>query len=105
MNVIWKGGTPRGSMAQWALLCAVAALIGLVAFVVAALGLVVGVLLFGIISVAAALASRRRAGGVSVYAVSAERAAAGRREPEGDCVELDADSYTVRIVDEKKPSA
>jgi len=103
MNVIWKGGTERGGMAQWVFFCAVAAAIGLVAFVVAALGLVVAALLLGIISVAAALASRRRAGGASIYAVGAEHPVADGRESEGDCVELDKDSYTVRIVDEKKP--
>ena len=99
MNVIWKGGALRGGMAQWVLFGAVAAVVGLVAFVLAALGLVLGALLIGIISVAAALGVRRR-GGVSVYAA---RPVPDGREPAGDCVELDKDAYTVRIVDESKP--
>jgi hypothetical protein len=99
MNVIWKGGALRGGMAQWVLFGAVAAVVGLVAFVLAALGLVLGALLIGIISVAAALGARRR-GGVSAYAA---RTVPEGREAAGDCVELDKDAYTVRIVDEKKP--
>ena len=99
MNVIWKGGVLRGGMAQWALFGAIAAVVGLVAFVLAALGLVLGALLVGIISVAAALGSRRRAD-ASVYAV---REAPDGCKSAGDCVELDKDAYTVRIVDEKKP--
>ena len=97
MNVIWKGVALRGGMAQWALFGALAALVGFVAFVLAALGLVLGALLVGIFSVAVALGSRRR-GGASGYAVRPDG-----REPAGDCVELDKDAYTVRIVDEKKP--
>jgi hypothetical protein len=92
MKVIWKGGTSRGGMGQWVFFCLIAALIGFAALVVVALGLVVGAVLVGIISIAAALASRRRAGGASVYA-------------EEKCVELDKDSYTVRVVDEKSPPA
>jgi len=98
MKVIWKGGTLRGGMAQWALFGIVAAVIGLVTFVLVALGLVVGVALVGIFSVATALASRRRHGGASVYVV---RTASDKREPEGACVELGKDAYTVCIVDEK----
>jgi len=100
MNVIWKGGLPRGGMAQWALFGAVIVVVGLVACVLAALGLVVGALLVGILSVVTALASRRRRGGASAYVVPT---APDRREPEGDYVELGKDAYTVRIVDEKKP--
>jgi predicted lipid-binding transport protein (Tim44 family) len=101
MNVLWKGGLLRGGMAQWVLFGAVAAVAGLVIVVLAALGLVVAALLIGIISAAAAPASRRR-GRVSAYAV---RAASDGREPRGDCVELGRDAYTVRIVDEKTPPA
>ena len=98
MNVLWKGGGLRGNMvAQWAFFGVLAALAGLAAFVLAALGLMLGALLIGIISVIAALGSRRRRG-VSVYAA---HAAPDGREPAGDCVELDQDAYTVRIVDEK----
>ena len=104
MKVIWKGGMQRGGMAQWAFFVAVAAVVVLAVFVLAALGLVVGVLLAGIIAVVSALASRRRSAGVSVHVAQAGRLA-GEREPEGDCVELDEGSYTVRIVDEKNPSA
>ena len=99
MNMTWKGGTLRGGMAQWALFGALAAVAGLVAFVLAALGLILGALLIGVISIAAALGSRRR-GAASVYAA---RTVPDGREPAGDCVELDKDAYTVRIVDEKKP--
>jgi len=99
MNMTWKGGTLRGGMAQWALFGALAAVVGLVALVLAALGLVLGALLIGIISVAAVLGSRRR-GGVSAYGA---RTVPDGREAAGDCVELDKDAYTVRIVDEKKP--
>jgi len=104
MKVLWKGGTQRGGMAQWVMLVAAAAVIVLVVFVLAALGLVVGVLLAGIIAVVSALASRRRAAGFSVYVGHTERLS-GEREPAGDCVELGEDSYTVRIVDEKHPPA
>jgi len=100
MNVIWKGGVPRGGMAQWALFGAVAAVVGLVAFVLAALGLVVGALLVGFFSVATVLASRRRRGGASTYTGSTASDAHGSG---GDCVELSKDAYTVRIVDEKNP--
>jgi hypothetical protein len=100
MNVIWKGGLQRGGMAQWALFGAVAAVVGLVAFVLAALGLVVGALLVGFFSVATVLVSRRRRGGASAYAV---RTAADGHGSEGACVELGKDAYTVRIVDEKHP--
>ena len=100
MNMLWKGVSPRGGMAQWVLFGVVAAVAGLVIVVLAALGLVVGALLIGIISAAAALASRRRR--VSPYAA---RAASDGREPQGDCVELDKDAYTIRIVDEKTPYA
>jgi len=88
-------------MAQWALFGAVVAVGGLVAFVLAALGLVVGGLLVGFFSVATILASRRRRGGASAYAA---RRADGRGS-EGYCVELDKDAYTVRIVDEKSTPA
>ena len=98
MRVVWKGGPVQGGMAQWALFGAVAVAVGLVAFVLAALGLVVGAILVGIFSVAAALASRRRRA-ASPYAA---RMASEAREPAGDCVELGKDSYTVRIVDENK---
>ena len=101
MNALWKGGALRGGMAQWVLFGAVAAVAGLVVVVLAALGLAVGVLLIGIISAAAALASRRR-GRVSAYAA---RAASDGSEAAGDCVELNKDAYTVRIVDEKTPPA
>ena len=87
-------------MAQWGFFAAVAAVIGLVAFVLAALGLVVGALLVGFFSLATALASRRRRGGASAYTVPA---ASGERGSAGDCVELGKDAYTVRIVDEKNP--
>jgi hypothetical protein len=89
-------------MAQWALFGVVAAFGGFVAFVLAALGLVVGAALVGIFSVSAALLSRRRAGGASAYAGDA---APDGRETEGDCVELGRDAYTVRIVEGKKSSA
>jgi hypothetical protein len=46
-----------------------------------------------------ALLSRRRVGGASAY----EGMARGGRDVEGNCVELDGDAYTVRIVDEEKP--
>ena len=98
MKIIWKGGTLRGGMTQWMLFGIVAVAIGLVAFVLVALGLVVGVALVAILSVVTALASRRRRNDTSVYAV---RTTFDKREPEGDCVELDKDAYTVRIVDEK----
>ena len=100
MNVIWKGGLPQGGMAQWTLFGAVAAVVGLVAFVLAALGLVVGALLVGFFSVATVLASRRRRGGASAYTVPASPDGRGSQ---GDCVELGKDAYTVRIVDEKHP--
>ena len=100
MKILWKGGTLRGDMAQWMLFGAVAALAGLVAFVLAALGLVAGALLVGILSVGTALTSRRRRSGTGVYDV---RTIFDGRLPEGDCVELGKDSYTVRIADEKKP--
>ena len=92
-------------MAQWMLFGLVAAVIGLMAFVLVALGLVVGAVLAGILFVGGLLASRRRAGGASVYGartVSERTASGGRKEAEGDCVELDKDAYTVRILDEKK---
>ena len=98
MRVLWKGGVWRGGMGQWALFGALAVVVGLVACVLAALGLVLGALLVGIISVAAALGSRRRVD-ASVYAV---RTFPDGCEPAGDCVELDREAYTVRIVDEKK---
>jgi hypothetical protein len=88
-------------MAQWMLFGAVAALIGLVAFVTVGLGLVLGALLAGILSVATALASRRRRGGTSPYT----RMAAAGREPEEDCVDLGMDAYTVRVVDAQEPPA
>ena len=87
-------------MAQWALFGAVAVVVALVAFVLAALGLMLGVLLIGFISVATVLASRRRSGGDSVY--STHTASDGRGSERG-CVELGKDAYTVRIVDEKNP--
>ena len=99
MNVIWQGRALRGGMAQWVFFGVVAAVVGLVAAVLAALGLVLGALLLGFISVAAALGSRRRSGAF-VYDVLT---APVGRDPAGDCVELDKDAYTVRIVDEKKP--
>jgi hypothetical protein len=102
MDVFWKRKRLRSGTAQWVFFCAVAAAVGLVVFVLAALGLMVGALLAGIISVAVARASRRRADGASVYAVRTGRPAGGH-EPEGTCVELDKDAYIVRIVDEKKP--
>jgi hypothetical protein len=97
MKMLQKRGTPRGSMAQWVLFGAVAAVVGLVALVLAALGLVVGVLLAGIFFVATTLALRRRRGGVSSYAAPAQRPA-GERKAQGDCVDLGSDAYTVRIV-------
>ena len=100
MNVIWKGGLPRGGMAQWAFFGAVVTVVGLVALVLAALGLVVGALLVGFFSVATVLASRRRRGGAPAYTVPT---APDGRGSEGDCVELGKDAYTVRIVDEKNP--
>ena len=106
MKLLWKGGTPRNGMTQWALFGLVAAVVGLAAFVLVALGLVVGAVLAGIFSVGALLASRRRAGGASVYAArtaSGHTEPDGRKEAEGTCVELDKDAYTVRILDEKKP--
>jgi hypothetical protein len=102
MKVIWRGGTLRGGMAQWALFGAVAVVVGLVAFVFVAFGLVVGVVLAGIFSVGAALASRRRAGGASAYG---GRTASDGSEAEGHCVELGGDAYTIRIVEEEKPPA
>jgi hypothetical protein len=102
MKVIWRGGTPRGGMAQWALFGAVAAVVGLVAFVFVAFGMVVGAVLAGVFSVGAALASRRRTGGTSVYG---GRMAPDRSEAEGKCVELGGDAYTVRVVEEEKPPA
>ena len=102
MHMIWQGGTSRGGVAQWLFFAAVVAVIGLVALVLAAFGLVVGAVLVGIFSVVMALISRRRHGGASVYAVPID---SDGREPEGDCVELSKDAYTVRIVDEKKPLA
>ena len=100
MNMIRKGRFPRSGIAQWALFGAVAAVVALVAFVLAALGLVVGALLVGFFTVATMLASRRRSGGASAY--SAHTASEGRGS-EGGCVELGKDAYTVRIVDEKNP--
>jgi len=99
MKVIWKGGVPRGGMVQWVIFCAVALVVGLIAFVLVAFGLVVGAMLVGFFSVVTALASRRRRSGVSVYA---ERTASDGHAPKGDCVELDKDAYTIRIVDENK---
>jgi len=78
--------------------------LGFAAFVLAALGLVLGVLLVGGILVVTALASRRRRGAASGYAARMGRFSGGR-DPLGNCVELDRDSYTVRIVDDKKPPA
>ncbi|MDR2696317.1 MAG: hypothetical protein LBC79_08080 [Deltaproteobacteria bacterium] len=101
MNVLWKGGTRRGGMAQWVFFCAVAAIAGLVILVLVALGLAVGALLIGIISAAAVFGQRRR-GRVPTY--DAHTAADGR-DPGGPCVELDREAYTVRIVDEKTPPA
>jgi hypothetical protein len=98
MHVIWRGGILRGGKAQWVFFGAIAAVIGLAAFVLVALGLVVAVLLVGIFCVATALASRRR-GGIRVYAA---RTVADGREPEGDYVELGQDAYTVRVVGEKQ---
>ena len=94
MKVLWKGGVSRGGVAQWALFIALAALAGLVVFVLVALGLVLGALVIGVISAAAALGARRRVG------ASPDP---GGREAAGDCVDLDTDAYTVRIVDEKQP--
>jgi hypothetical protein len=98
MNMIWKGRFPRSGMAQWALFGAVAVVVALVAFVLAALGLVVGALLVGFFSVATVLASRRRR--ASAYSV---HTASDGRGSEGGCVELGKDAYTVRIMDEKNP--
>jgi hypothetical protein len=81
-------------MARWVLFGVVAVAVGLAAFVLLALGLIVGAALVGIFSVGAALLARRRAGNVPY---------AGRKA-EGNCVELGRDSYTVQIVEEKKPS-
>jgi hypothetical protein len=69
--------------------------------VLVAFGLVVGAVLAGIFVVGAALASRRRAGGSSVYGA----VASDGREAEGHCVELGGDAYTVRVVEEAKPPA
>ena len=96
MQVIWKNGAARGGTAQWVLFGAVAAVVGFVAFILAALGLVAGALLAGITAVTWALTAHRRAGG------TAPRPSDGR-EPERDCVELGREAYTVRIVDEKNP--
>ena len=83
-------------MAQWVFFGALAAA-GLVVLVLAALGLAVGALLIGALS-AAALVGQRRRSRVATYAADADE-----RVPDGVCVELDKDAYTVRIVDEKTP--
>jgi len=99
MKILWQGKTPRGGIVQWVIFGALALVVGLVAFVLVAFGLVVGALLVGFFSVATALASRRRRRGVSVYA---ERTASDGHEAKGDYVELDKDAYTVRVMDENK---
>jgi len=97
MKLDWQGGMLRGGMAQRAFIGIVAAVGGLVAIVPAALGLIAGVALTGI-AVGAVWFSRRRAG----------KAARGRntdvdgRAAAGDCVDLDKDAYTVRVVEEEK---
>ena len=97
MKVVWKGG-----MAQWVLFGIIAAVIGMVVLVLAVLGLAACVLLAGFFSAAAALASRRRRNGASRWAARKE-CPVDRSEPGDRCVDLDKDSYTVRIVDTKKP--
>ena len=96
MKVIWRSGPPQGGVARWALFGIVAAVIGLGVLILVALGLAVGAALVGIFSVGAAWLSRRRAG-------YAGRTVPDGCEAQGTCVELDRDSYTVRIVEENKP--
>jgi len=100
MKLIWRGGTARGSMAQRAFIGIVAAVGGLVAFVPAALGLIAGVALTGV-ALGAVWFLRRRAG----KAACGRHTDAGGRAAEGTCVDLDKDSYTIRVVEEKQAAA
>ena len=100
MNKIWSKSPLPGNPAQWLVWGIVAVVVGFIIFILATVGLLVGAVLVALLSLGIGFSSKRRQRKSSAYFYRVNPQVPP--EAEKDCVDMDRDQYTVRVIDEKK---